>query len=95
MQSPNRATEAAAAAAGARVLAARIRAGTISGAAKILGEIVTANTAAFAADVPAWKPFTDPVSARLKELFLSGHLATDADWAAVLDAIAAGLEAVK
>ena len=93
--SPGKLTEAAALATGCDTLAARIAAGTLSGAPNILAEFLKANKAALGESFANWSGFGAKYSEVMSATYKAGKLNTTDDWATWLRETAVGLRAIK
>lgn len=97
VNSPNRATESAAVAAGFESVAAAISAGTLTRPNLILAALLEANRAALGTEAAlrAWIPCGTAIGKQLQALYQSGRLTGPEAWASVLLEVALGLRAVK
>lgn len=78
-----------------RGISSAIAAGTIAAPQAILTETKNANNAALGANVRAWEPFGEKLSAEIKRLYLEKKIVTPADFAEAWNEVATGLEAFR
>lgn len=93
--SPNKKSEATALASSCDVLAARIAAGTLSGASAILKEFLKANEATLGTNLSHWSGFGNKYSEVMSAAYKAGKLNTSDDWATWLRETAIGLRAIQ
>ena len=77
-----------------RAIAAQIQAGALKGDREILASTATKLRDRLGEDFDAWKPWGLAISQRLSDLYESGELKTDEEFATAYGEIALGLEAI-
>jgi hypothetical protein len=96
VQSPGRATEAAALARSLRTVSARISAGTLGGASAILDALKESIAQTLGSNQQPWSDAVGkPLETTLKALYFGGKLKSNASWSTLINELALGLEAVR